>query len=435
MKSGAISPSEWTDKEKVLLEDHVPEKISKPGNGTFASSVFLFFNSAVGAGILTLPYCFLVAGVVPTALGIIFFGFLTGLASVAIIVCQEACNAEDYQTIVQRMLGQTASSVVSALIAIYCLLNSVGGLVIIGDNVPPFLIHFYGKQDVWWMQRETHIFLGAIIAFPLMCFRDITALRYTAFCGLAGIMFVVCCVVQQVISNPPSEEKYGPVVDFVPSWSVLLALPSVCLSFQNQIQVPAIYGELRPELKNVRTGVLAISCSIFIMLPLYLATAFAGYYMFRSQTPSDVLAGPYSNSATDIFVARLMLSVIAIFRLPVLHHTARSAVVSLYGAFRAKTSDDFSPAKPPEIFFWVEIVAYSTLMVVLAFVLTSLDLVLDVMSATCAMATLFFMPGLFFLKGKNASQFSSGWQVVARVFIVTGAVVALVAANNVVQKL
>merc|ERR550537_1335616 len=102
------------------------------------------------------------------------------------------------------------------------------------------------------------------------------------------MMFIVCCVIQYTVTSSPEEqEANGEVEYFPPSWaSLLLALPSACLSYQNQMQVPNIYAELRPELKNVKTMSKIIATSICcLILPMYLATAFAGYYMFRSQTP------------------------------------------------------------------------------------------------------------------------------------------------------
>eukprot|EP00747_Dinoflagellata_sp_TGD_P153668 gnl/TRDRNA2_/TRDRNA2_177417_c2_seq16.p1 gnl/TRDRNA2_/TRDRNA2_177417_c2~~gnl/TRDRNA2_/TRDRNA2_177417_c2_seq16.p1 ORF type:complete len:433 (+),score=58.39 gnl/TRDRNA2_/TRDRNA2_177417_c2_seq16:48-1301(+) len=356
---------------------------ARAGEGTFASSVFLLFNSAVGAGVLTLPYCCVVAGIVPTTIAVLFFACVTGLSSNAIVV----------------------------------------------------------SQDVWWMQREALISLGALLAFPLMCLRDITSLRFTAFLSLAAMLFIVCCVVQQAMSSHSwdLEEKHGEVEFFVPSWTMCLALPSICLAYQNQMQVPAIYAELRPELKTPRKMAWIIFASKCIIVPMFLATAFAGYYTFRSQTPADILQAPYDQSATCIFVARMLLAFCAILRVPINHFTARSATFTLWNTFCVKqtsSGEDANPsAEPPKSVVWAEVATYTMLMILLAMSITSLDVVLDLMSATCAMAVMFFVPGLFFLKRRSLSEVTLGWRLLALIFMVIGFCLAVVSMGDIVVKM
>jgi len=91
--------------------------------------------------------------------------------------------------------------------------------------------------------------------------------------------------------------------------------------------------------------------------------------------------------------------------------------------------------EPSPCFFYVEVVTYLVFMVILAMVLTSLDVVLDIMSATCAMAVMFILPGLFFLTGERLPQATYRWQVCACAFIVIGAAMAIVSAGDVVSKL
>jgi len=432
-RAGQSLPDEWTEKEKPLIVKETSDIVKKGGNGTFASSVFLLFNSAVGAGVLALPYCFLVGGVVPTTCAIVFFACITGMSSVAIVASQDASGARDYQTIVKDYLGSRASSVMSTIIATYCLLNCVGALVIIADQSGPVLTHFFGKQDVWWMQRDTHVLVGAILAFPLMCLKEITSLKFTSSMALAGSMFIVACVVQQTLAHPASEleDQYGEAHDFPVKWaSLLLALPSCCLSYQNQMQVPNIYAELRPDLKTVPMMSKMIATSILcIILPLYLTTAFFGYYMFRAQTPADVLEGPYAQTESQIFAARMLLCLNAVFRVPVNHFTARSALFTLWQRFSGKESSEstFSGS-----LFWVEVLTFSAIMVMLGTMLKSLVIVLDIMSATCAMAVMFYIPGLFLIKCMKNSKNYGAWKALAYVFFVVGACITAVSVHNII---
>merc|ERR1719161_2435003 len=117
------------------------------------------------------------------------------------------------------------------------------------------------------MQREMLILAGCLAAFPLMCFREITSLQHTALLALVVMMYIVCVVVQQAITQQSEKvEEYGQLEGFVPSWSIIQALPLVCLAFQNQMQVPSIFAELHPNIKTVRKMSMAIIASYCIIV-------------------------------------------------------------------------------------------------------------------------------------------------------------------------
>jgi amino acid permease len=154
--------------------------------------------------------------------------------------------------------------------------------------------------------------------------------------------------------------------------------------------------------------------------------------MFRSQTPADILEGPYEQSATSIFVARLVNALVAILRVPVNHHTGRSSVYTLWESFSRKQPLTSEPTEPTRCFLMVEVVTFAVLMVVLAMHIRSLAVALDIMSAACAMPVMFWMPGLFFLlKGQSHSL---GWRVLAYVFMAIGVVLAAVSIGDVFKE-
>jgi amino acid permease len=80
----------------------------------------------------------------------------------------------------------------------------------------------------------------------------------------------------------------------------------------------------------------------------------------------------------------------------------------------------------------MEVLVFSLLMVVFASSIRSLAVGLDIMSATCAMAVMFFMPGLFLLKGQSSE--CPRWSALARAFMGIGAVLSVVSAADVVKE-
>jgi amino acid permease len=170
----------------------------------------------------------------------------------------------------------------------------------------------------------------------------------------------------------------------------------------------------------------SIAC---IILPLYLTTAFAGYFMFRAQTPADVLEGPYAQTETQIFAARMLLCLNAVFRVPVNHFTARSALYTLYKRFSGVESDE--PTFSGRL-FWIEVLTFSSIMIGIGMMLKSLVVVLDIMSATCAMAVMFYIPGLFLFKCMKQSQYYGAWKCLACVFFIVGACLTVVSLHNII---
>jgi len=389
-------------------------------NGTFWSSVFTVFNSAVGSGVLTLAFCFTVAGLVPGLLAMLFFATVMGLSNVAVVICAQSCGAGDYQSIVRVMLGPKASSFMSAIIATYCFFACVGGLIIVSGVLPLVLSHLAGVSDAWYTERPVVVIIGAVIAFPLMCLKEITTLRFSAMLSLASIIYIVAVVVVQGFLHMKDaekiEEEHGPIRFFIPSWSVLVAFPNVALSMQCQIQVPPIFNELRPELKTVRLMTGAIAVAYMIMMGLYVAIAFFGYYTFRGDTPPNILNAPYDQSV-DITIARVCLTVVAICSLPVNHFPVRSALHSLLQAFPSLSSPVIS-----QKFFWGETLSFFVLMVVAAIGIPTLNVLNDIMGATAGMAVIFILPGLFLLKGGSTSGITTGWRTMAIPFLVIGVV-------------
>jgi len=82
----------------------------------------------------------------------------------------------------------------------------------------------------------------------------------------------------------------------------------------------------------------------------------------------------------------------------------------------------------------VEVLTFSFITVSLGMLLNDLSIVLDIMSATCAMAVMFFIPGLFLLKGMKQSEYYRQWKMLAYVFMAVGGSLALVSTRDVIHS-
>ena len=116
----------------------------KTHNGTFLSSVFTCVNSAVGLGILTLPYAFASAGIGVGAVLLCFYGGIMALSVYSIVVSAQSCGASNYQQIVTKLLGPRMGNVMKFVIFLYCVLCCTGGLIIVADSSQPLLLKYSG---------------------------------------------------------------------------------------------------------------------------------------------------------------------------------------------------------------------------------------------------------------------------------------------------
>lgn len=372
---------------------------AKNGKGTFASSAFTVFNSAVGTGILTLPYSIRVAGIVLGATTLLFFTVVMGAISCMLVKYAEASGAINYQSLVKHFGGTRASAFMSGVIAVYCFFATVGGLIIVGDVTHPILVHM-GVGGAWWAQRGFPIASGAALAFPLMCLRDITSLRFSAMCSFAAIMYVVCIVVWHGIEAAGDPERAtadrGPAELAVWSWKAFIAVPNIFLSLQCQIQVPSIFAALRPELKTTRTMTSVIASSHVVIFTCYLLTAFFGYYTFRAQTPTNIMSADYDQSSAPILIARVFLAVVAICSIPINHFPARSALHELLGLCRGEEDGAAreAPGQMSRRFILLETSIWFVLMLAMGITIPNLDVLNDILGTTAGVSVIFLLPGL-----------------------------------------
>ena len=212
--------------------------------GTFASSVFMVFNSAVGTGILTLPYAFLTAGWIGGILILLFYMLLEFATIRAIIECTAASDSRGYPDVVRHFLGPRWGTVFSGVIATYCFFAATGAFIIVKNVMTPLLMLASHNATPFWTSDYVQVATAGVLVFPLLCLRNITSLRFTAMLSFSAIIFVIIVVVTQFFSRPTVDaNKVGPL-DAWGAWpSLVLAVPNVMLSLQVRSAPPRCYHE------------------------------------------------------------------------------------------------------------------------------------------------------------------------------------------------
>ena len=156
-------PEDEDDEYTPLLGGNVQEKVEErawevrlpQGNTSPFGAVFIIVNAALGAGLLTFPLAFYLAGGILPALAVTLVSscgcqqmnavhdlpvlqFLLVWISMGLIVLAhlaETLQASTYEEVVGRACGKVAKAIVDVCIIVYTFGTCIAFLVVIGDQL------------------------------------------------------------------------------------------------------------------------------------------------------------------------------------------------------------------------------------------------------------------------------------------------------------
>eukprot|EP00949_MAST-11_sp_MAST-11-sp1_P004334 g4334.t1 len=396
------------------------------GSGTFLSSVAVLMNSAVGFGMLTLPYAFSVSGY---GLGIgliVFFCIVQSATLHALVVVTDSSSAGSYVACVQWFLGTRASTFMSCVIAFYCFLSCVGAFITAADVARPLLLLYFSDTH-WFVSREFIICSLAVVTLPVLFLRDITSLRFTGVLSLASMAVIGYIVVRdglgrmQTCSSDQDVMLCG-IDAYKVDLKTLVAVPNIFLSFQAHIQIPTIYAEMRPEDKSPGKFLGVIAVGMTLCMILYMLTAFFGYLAFGEHTPPNVARAHFNVPSGLVDAARGCVLITALCSIPINHNPGRLAMNTLWKKMMEKDArgsrSDFEDElggdvqmRTPSVasprltgtFIFVEALIFQ--LCGAAFACTGLNLAaLNAISgSTAGVTVIFLLPGVFLLRAARVS--------------------------------
>lgn len=211
------------------------------GRATPSQTIAVLINTAVGAGLLSLPFTFGRAG---------WAGGLLILAGVAAVECftlyvlsrwAEATGAASYGELVHRALGPSASVLLALALLLYLFGSGVAYLVIIGDTVQPVLAHLSG--DAAWATRSAVISgIGTAVVLPLCLPRTLSAVSAISTVNFVAFVLVIGAVLvrsMQIVAA--AADPWADVHAFRPTF--LAAVPIVVFGLQCHATVVAAFNE------------------------------------------------------------------------------------------------------------------------------------------------------------------------------------------------
>eukprot|EP00879_Flechtneria_rotunda_P015774 GHRR01016496.1.p1 GENE.GHRR01016496.1~~GHRR01016496.1.p1 ORF type:complete len:334 (+),score=80.43 GHRR01016496.1:326-1327(+) len=208
------------------------------------SSVFTLCNSAIGAGVLSLPYAFQCAGLVGCLLLCLLVSGLEAFTLYVLAKYAERYDARSYGTLVRRALGRKTAAGFAGVLLVYLWGSCIAYLVIVADTFTSLSALHFGP-DAWFSQRHM-VLLAVGVLVLLLCFpRDLQALERLSLAAVLGFLYTATAVVirgvQAVASQP------GPLSDvhlFNFKFKALYAISIVVFGFNCHSNVVTVFYEL-----------------------------------------------------------------------------------------------------------------------------------------------------------------------------------------------
>lgn len=364
---------------------------SSAPRSSMLGSIVNLTNTIIGAGLLSIPFAFRVAGIVPALLCLVGIWLLSSLSFDVLARSAEYTGKFTYKEIAITSAGPAVGYFAEFCIMVYTFLNLIGRMIILAD----FLTTVFGSNLVGLSagsvltQRWFIIVMVSLVIFPLTILRRIDMLKFTSFLSLLCVLFTSVVV---VIMYDFTKVPVGARLAIWPeSADAFIAFGILVVSFCAHYNIPAQYEELQDRSPAKMRVVIFSSTTICAIL--YSVVGIMGYLTCLDDTQGNVLSD-YAPNVIRVTVARLALSVAIIFSSPLVLYACRRAFLTLFmSRFKDPISGQYS------WFIWIVIpIVLQSLVGLIAVVLKQIQVVYGYSGAIIGVTFVFFLPGLFFIK-------------------------------------
>ncbi|MQM02979.1 hypothetical protein Taro_035750 [Colocasia esculenta] len=221
------------------------EPVGTAGNASFVGSVFNLSTNIVGAGIMALPACARVLGVVPVFALILLVAFLTEAAIELLLRFSRAGKAFTYAGVMGDAFGWGGRVLLQVAVVVKIVGVLIVYMIIVGDVLSGttssgvrhsgVLEGWFGLH--WWTGRFFVLLVTTLVVFlPLACFKRLDSLRYTsALSVMLAVVFVVITVgiaILKLLNGSVSVAKLFPTItDLASIWNLFTVVPVIVTAY------------------------------------------------------------------------------------------------------------------------------------------------------------------------------------------------------------
>ena len=353
----------------------------------FLMTVMNLLNSMLGAGILSVPNCFVDTGYILSPVIIVVIAILSYIATYFILVIQNRTHGEGFSDLAYRTLGNWGLISLTILTILFLASAQLAYIIIGGDMILSWF-SLGGMEITNTMIRALIIFVySVVLPIALTLPKNIGFLSYFSTATVMFICFYAVVLtykgIEYLIHNGMEPTCIPAKFDIsafntISIASLTFALPCVCL--------PSLkLYDSKLSKRNVVTSVTLVICSILVILP-----SFFGYIQFGTQTNSNVL-NSYPDDDILMIITRGVFFFVVSFAYPLVSQSTMGCWSSLL--FKISSHNNLPPLKR------ILVLALNNIIpLVIAMFLSTAKPILGIGGAVGGCLANFTYPALMFLK-------------------------------------
>lgn len=312
--------------------------------GSLRGSTFTLMSTALGAGMLSLPYMLRNCGLVLGVLFIILNGLCCLWSLYLLTKTAFRSDSTQYSAAVGKALGQRWVVIFSIVLIFYCWGTLVSYFITINQFISSFLqaIGVLSADEAYaWSHPgdqyyHTYIIIAivAVLAYPIACFKNLSAFRYLTIFGVGMVTYIIILVVLQAPTQIANREQKYPdqeILYYKFDWQTIVGWSICTYSFTCHANVFPVRSELQRamdermrKIANRVVGSLAV---------LYLSIAIAGYLSLLDHTPTIFINRVEAVGWKDLFmtIAKAGMTINIFFAIPLNLSPCRLQILILFG--------------------------------------------------------------------------------------------------------
>jgi len=348
--------------------------------GSERGALFTLIATALGSGVLSLPYAMSRSGILLTfaVLGMACTGAIVGLS--LIIMAGRYCDEHSYGSLLGLALSspKLVPKLVDLMLCVYGIGSCTSLFIFLGDFVPAVCANF-GII----VPREYVTISSAILSFPLCIPKQITALRYVSIFSIIALVITTMTVCVQA----PHWNSTQPGIVEMAKLSPMgfLETLSICIfGFMCHCNALPVSKQLDHP-TSARIVKVATRAALTEII-LYLIIGASGYMSWKDGTQGDFLVN-YPSKGIPIMICRSMLSVVVFVGIVM---NINPTVAAL---------EAFVSNKPtPKAMHYVYVSILLALCCFFGTALQNVALLIGIMGGSFATALMFIFPAIIYKK-------------------------------------
>jgi len=362
----------------------------KPGSER--TCVLTLVATALGSGVLALPFAFSQVGVVVGMLVLVLATCLSCMSLIILMVASRYTEAPSFAALLTLASGSKMMGLLlDGCLVIYGCATILALLIFEGDFVPAILVGCGLPSP----GRITSILFTAACAWPLVLPSEVSALRYVAAFSPFAILFVAATVVIHVLVQYAERDPANGEVElwiFKPVQALQAMAIFVFSVMCHANAVPVVHLLDRPSVSRI---VKVATYSNLCCLGLYLFIGVGGYLSFQAAVKGDFLLN-YPVDSTSILCCRVMMAVVCYVGIPMNSSNCVQAVQKLFMAVIRRDPEPVVERRP--LLFAVLATLILALATAGAAVLTDVAKVISIVGGSLTTLQMFWLPALIYRK-------------------------------------